>query len=360
MRILLISGGHPSNAPYIQYYTYALEKLDCQYDVVYWNRGNISRIESKNYYEFKSECNHNCSLIKKIWQHYEFHRFVRKHINKRNYNGIILFTLQAIPFYYDLLLGKFRDKFILDIRDYSKSYGNTIIKRIVNRCLNLSFANCISSPGFKHWLPQNLEYIISHNIHQKQVLDGTLTPFKNRENNIVKVLTIGQIRDVCENYQIIKSLSNSSQISLTFIGFGKGIEELKQHCLADGVKNTFFKGRYEKKDENAIVDQYDMINAYMPDNVLSRYLMSNRIYLSLLLAKPIIVSANSTQADYVSMYNLGIVINDSNNLEDAINLYWDNFDKDIYNEGRLEFLKEIIADMEKFDNTIKSFTSKVK
>lgn len=359
MRVLIIIGCNPSKAPYIQYYIKTLNDLNCSFDIVYWNRDNINESKSDNYYSFDYPHSNTCGKLRKIWAHWKFRRFVVNHLKTHHYAKAIIFTIQSAIQFSDILCNQFKNRFVFDIRDYSQLYSIGIFKRIINRCLKLSCINCISSPGFRQWLPKTNEYILSHNVHQ-DLARSELTDIEINIGRPIKILTIGQVRDVEENYNLIQSIANDNNFSLTFIGIGDGIKELEERVVHNGYKNIYFKGRYNKKDENNIVSEYDMINAYMPENILSKTLMSNRIYLSLLLGKPIIVTDNSTQAEYVKKYNLGICIINTNNIKDIISTYWENFDKSIFNLGRINFLNEVKSDINIFEKTISEFVNNTK
>lgn len=359
MKILIIIGCNPSKAPYIQYYIKTLNDLNCSYDIVYWNRDNIDEKLSSNYYAFNNVNFDTNSKIDKICGYFKFRRFVISHIKKNRFDKVIIFTLQSAILFGDILCRKFKKKFIFDIRDYSTLYSINICKVIINKCLKYSFVTSISSPGFKQWLPKKYKYILGHNVHQ-DLVSGGLTDTKINTGRPIKILTIGQIRDVEENYNLLQSIANDNNFSLTFIGIGDGIKELEKRVVHNGYNNIFFKGRYNKKDENKIVSDYDMINAYMPDNILSRTLMSNRIYLSLLIGKPIIVTDKSTQAEYVKKYHLGLIVDSLKNIDNAIIKYWDNFDEKLFNKGREKFLSEINNDVEYFCDTIRRFVNKTK
>lgn len=359
MKILIIIGCNPSKAPYIQYYIKTLNDLNCSYDIVYWNRDNIDEKLSSNYYAFNNVNFDTDSKIDKICGYFKFRRFVISHIKKNRFDKVIIFTLQSAILFGDILCRKFKKKFIFDIRDYSTLYSINICKVIINKCLKYSFVTSISSPGFIQWLPKKYKYILGHNVHQ-DLVSGGLTDTKINTGRPIKILTIGQIRDVEENYNLIQSIANDNNFSLTFIGIGDGIKELEKRVVHNGYNNIYFKGRYNKKDENKIVSDYDMINAFMPDNILSRTLMSNRIYLSLLIGKPIIVTDKSTQAEYVKKYNLGICITNTINIKDTISSYWENYDKSIFDLGRINFLEEVKSDINTFENTISEFVNYTK
>ena len=78
---------------------------------------------------------------------------------------------------------------------------------------------------------------------------------------------------------------------------------LKKYEVKKIYNNVKFTGYYPKKEEFSIVDGCDFMNIILPDDTLSRYLISNRFYLSLLRRKPMIVSSGGIQAEYVKEYD---------------------------------------------------------
>lgn len=56
--------------------------------------------------------------------------------------------------------------------------------------------------------------------------------------------------------------------------------------------------------------------------MISDYLMSNRFYLSVTHGKPMIVNSKCTQADFVKKYNLGVIIDENDNIAEKIKDYW--------------------------------------
>lgn len=84
----------------------------------------------------------------------------------------------------------------------------------------------ISSPGYKKWLPRNYEYIIGHNLRRKLLNIPMIIPcfFSNK---VIKILTIGQIRNFSPNASLVEAVGNKSNILLEFVGYGNEYENLK-------------------------------------------------------------------------------------------------------------------------------------
>lgn len=200
----------------------------------------------------------------------------------------------------------------------------------------MSYVNVISSPGFKHWLPAENEYIISHNT-ASDIFVGE--GYKAGLNNKIIILTIGALRDANSNIALINFLGNNNQFLLQFSGKGSATSIIQEYVNIHKLNNVLVTGEYKKEDESSIVSKVDMINILLSHNMISDYLMSNRVYLSVTHGKPMIVNSKCTQADFVKQYNLGVIIDENDNIAEKIKDYWIHFDKIQYKMDVPNFFK---------------------
>lgn len=138
------------------------------------------------------------------------------------------------------------------------------------------------------------------------------------KNNTIKILTIGQIRDTEANAAVIDAIQSKKGIELYFVGSGNSVPALKEYCRVNNLEHVTFFGRYKKEEEPKIVVGYSMINSYMNHDINSDSLLTNRLYLSAILRRPILVRKGTYQAEVVSEYGLGIVVGDTDNLAENI------------------------------------------
>ena len=146
---------------------------------------------------------------------------------------------------------------------------------------------------------------------------------------------------------------------MLFSGKGKATATINGYIYSNNVNNAIVTGKYEKIDEDRIVSDSDMINILLPHNMVSDYLMSNRFYLSVIYGKPMIVNSDCTQSYYVSKYNLGVVINDNEDIAEKILKYWDVFDLQNYNSGRSAFMETVKKDNYEFNKAIENFITTI-
>lgn len=352
MKVGIICSANIMYSPYLIFYTKILDKLGVEYEIIIWNK--IGKIENQynkiisynKYYDF------NSSKFKKAIANFRYSRFVLKNLKNRKYNKVIVLTAQSGIFISRYLKRVYKDKYILDIRDYSNAkYYMCILNRLVEN----SYLTSISSKGYLKWLPESEKYIISHNTTIEEIKRSIQTDdFKLKQK--IKVSTIGAIRSYNENKYIIDLLKNNDQFELEFIGRGICENALKDYCEEHSIKNIIFKGEYDKKDEKYHYLNAGLINLYTGAEAISTGLLANRLYNACIYGKPIIIEKNSYMSEIVEKYNLGISISSNQtDLDKIIKNYISKFNKEKYDAGRKEFLECINKDEIEFEKHIIRF-----
>ena len=143
---------------------------------------------------------------------------------------------------------------------------------------------------------------------------------------------------------------------MRFVGYGYAGQIIQKFCSNNNIANVSFHGRYKKSEEISFYEDADIINCCMGNNMLSNYLMSNRIYLAALLRKPIICIKGSYQSNIVQQYNLGCIVNNINNMKNELQEYLDRFDRIKYLNGVSLFLQMVEIDQKKYLNQIEELT----
>lgn len=92
-------------------------------------------------------------------------KFVRKEIQSKNFKGIIFLQTHATVACEDILIKKYNDRYIVDIRDYTLENVSIYYKK---ECIVIknSYATVISSPAYCNFLPKKHDYIIAHNYNK--------------------------------------------------------------------------------------------------------------------------------------------------------------------------------------------------
>ena len=205
-------------------------------------------------------------------------------------------------------------------------------------------------------MPQGSNYRISHNFDIEAVRDALdkkdVIPFQAGQIN---VLTIGGIRDYSSNIEVVKSLANKKGYCMRFVGKGEAATLIENYARLNGIKNIQFDGYYEKKDEHYFIKKASLLNIFYPKIVSHSTALSNRFYNALVYKKPMIVTAKSTQGDYVEKYDLGLSLEDCSELSEKIQRFFKNTDEEAFNQRCNNLLREFIRDYDEFYKVVKNF-----
>lgn len=350
MKIALILPNNVWFCPYASIYSKLFEKHHVEYDVISWNRSGVS--ENSIQFNYKPK-NRNPLFL--LWYYQRYASFVKRTIKNNGYDKLIVFTPQIAIFLSDFLKKEFKNKYIFDYRDLSIEQKAIFNKPFI-RVLKNSFANIISSLGFTKYLPKGFNYILSHNFDidiVREALNRTDIIQPNRSP--IDILTIGGIRDYESNVQVINSLSNVDGFIVRFVGKGPSAEKLQETAVKLNAINVFFEGYYPKEKEREYIEKSTFINIYYPRKPSHDTALSNRFYSSLIYGKPMITTANTTQGNYAAGYNVGIALDNCDNLSKYLEKYLDNMDFNQYLVNRKKLLVNFLEDYNNWESVIKHF-----
>ena len=156
MKIALIIPANRWFCPYLNIYTKILDNNNIQYDVILWDR---EKNEAEHEHEFHFISRFQKNKIEKFISYFLYAKFIKKQVRKENYSKLIIFTPQVGIFISNFLKKYYKNSYIFDYRDLSIEQ-NRFFTRYFKRVLTNSFANIISSPGFKKYLPEEFYYLI--------------------------------------------------------------------------------------------------------------------------------------------------------------------------------------------------------
>lgn len=352
MRIALIIPGNLWFCPYLNIYKKILDKENIKYDIISWNR---DRQELANAIQFTS--NYPENIIGKFFSYFEYTRFIKRQISKYKYDKLIIFGPQIGILISNYLIKHYKKKYIFDFRDLSIEQYPFFRSAFIS-VLSNSFANFISSPGFKRCLPPKYNYLVSHNFDIDKVMNCiTCQSQPQSKNNKIVVLTIGGIRDYCANVEIIKALANNDKFELQFVGKGPESNNLQKFVNENHIKNAIFSGYYEKSQEAYYILKADILNIYYPNIITHSTALSNRFYNALIYKKPMIVTSDSIQGDFVEKYNLGLSIKNCHNLATKITDYLSLINTNEFTKNCISLLNDFLRDYTIFERTLKNFLS---
>lgn len=316
MKVAVISVSNIYLTPY--YYKY--EKILCHenngFDLIYWNRDlmdeKVGDKVSLISYDKKSTYNDNNYI--KIVAFWGFYRFVLDMIKKNKYDKLIfLGTYSLLTFFLEPYLSKeYKGRYWVDIRDYTYEHIKWFYLREKRLIENAQWCY-ISSEGYKEFLPEH-DYQMVHNADMK-VIEQCLnsTSDGDKKEGPIRISFIGNVRYLEENEKLIRCFMNDKRFLLQY--FGGGSEKMADLATELGARNVVCYGRFPHERTHEFYGVTDIINnLYGNSGIELRTALSNKLYFSIALNKPILVCPN-TYMEKVSMENgVGYVINwaDSN------------------------------------------------
>lgn len=310
MKFLIVAFHPRSMTPYARQYEEAIIAAGHEYDIVFWDRFSNAPMEKReNEFIFHRVCSLGGNRLKKIYPFYLFRKNIKRLIEKGNYDKIIILNTMPGFLLHNILLKKYPDRYILDIRDYTyEKYAFYL--RIVQRLMSKSFFTTISSRGFKKFLGDNSKLVINHNL--SNIENAVDAPTLSKDNNNIVIGFVGAVRYFNANVALIKSVQTSQNIQLTYIGRQNSDCPLEAYCDENNFKNVSFAGAFSNEDKPKLYENIDMINSVYGNESLDVItLLPNRLYDSLLFKKPLIVTEGTYLAEIVAKNNIGLVLESS-------------------------------------------------
>jgi len=344
-------------APYIDKYIKVLEENGKEFEIIYWDRlDSPDASENLNTQVFKYSSNLNKSKLLKIKDFYAFRKFVINVINEKKYEKVIVLTTLTGILLSDILLKRYKGKYILDIRDYTFE-RNGIYKYILKKIVKYSHLTAISSRGFLNFLPKGDKYVITHNFQDGDIEKNKNISRKNIERSLINLDFLGSIRHFELDSKIVELFSKDTRFSLGYHGDGPHAEKFK-NFINENSYDVRLTGRYDAKAKNDILNTVDIINGYYDGkDFVNKYAISNKFYDCIIYRIPILVNSDVYLGELVKKNNLGIVVNLNEDIDinEVIYEKYKNFDFNIFNKNCEDILKGIISDDDKFKEAIGKF-----
>lgn len=348
MKIALICPSNMLYMPYINNYIKVLDSIGVRYEIINWDRLQSETLDSSLTYR-----DSKAGLQRNLIDYYKYKGFIDKKLRFNNYDKLIIFGIQLAFFLRNVLLKKYKGKYIIDIRDYNKILKIYNIKKIVE---NSAFT-VVSSLGFVEWLPTSNKYIINHNTQicsLQDLREVNIEDFNGDKK--INISYIGSLRDYDINVNFIDSLKNNERFNLFFHGEGMINNQIEYYLKNHQIKNVYLTGRYTKDEEINLYMKSDLINILIPNNhINSKTLLPNRLYNAIIFGKPIIASEGTYLAKQIDDYKLGIIINSFKELEEKIYKYVNSFDANKYDQQRESFIKKVIEENRIFKLNLMKF-----
>ena len=358
MKIGIITFSDRNNMPYLKYYEDIIRKEKVDYECIFWDRfANGETEKTNNEYTLHIKCLPGANKLGKIIPMLKYKYIIEEIIKKEQYTHLIILTTLPGVLINKLLLKQFKNKYILDIRDYTyEKY--TFYKKIVDKLVDNSFFAAISSKGFLRFLNDNERIITCHNISNVEEIKETCADFRNKKQ--ITIGFLGNIRYFEENCKLIDALANNPKYKLVYIGKPNVDCDLEGYCKNKSIKNVVFKGEFKNEDKPKLYKEIDLINAlYGNDRLEVTTALPNRLYDGILFKKPVIATKGTYLGDIVDKFHLGIFVDiNSSFFKKYMDDYIKDFKKFEFNRSCEYIFKIIEKEQKSFYKRITGFCYK--
>ncbi len=356
--LLVVNIFSKNESVYNGYYLQEIEKNHMSYDVIYFERYKMDETAGENEFLFKEYCPTGGNNFKKIGTMLRLAHYIRKKLREGQYKGVIVFTSVPAIMIYDVLLSKYKNRYLLDIRDYTHE-SNRAYFALEKKLVEHSFATVISSRGFLRFLPESDKYILTHNI----MPDNMVSAHKNiREKSKISLGYVGSIRYYDANCDMIRQFGNDPLVQLDYYGTVTQNCDLKGYAKEHGISNVHFHGRYRNEEKRKIYESIDVINSvYGTESLETTTLTPNRLYDGVLYNCPVIVSKGTYLEELVNKYQLGFAADaKTDDIPQMLREYLKDFDEEEFRKHCREFLEEVEKDMQKQQETLQAYLNQIK
>jgi len=342
--------------PYLEKYTEILNSQNEEFEVLFWNRENKNIDYASNFLCYDYESEKNRLPILKVFDFLKYRNWIIKKIESRQYKKLILLSTLSGMIISDVLLDKFKGKYIFDIRDYSYE-KNIVFYNIEEKLIRDSYFTCISSNGFKEFLPKGYNYLTVHNFNKNEIQYKKIFKMKGM-GEILRVVFIGGVRYFDHQRKIIDKLKNDCRFEMVYHGSGVELGRFISYCKDNDVKNIIFTGEYDNQDKYRLLEDADILNnSYKTHKIMEvKYAISNKYYDGLIYGIPQLVETDTFKTDIVESIGVGIGLDPGG--KDFANKLYDYYfciDEEVFNNTCENELGEILCEDKKFTQKIIEF-----
>lgn len=352
MKVAILSIMNIKHMSMISIYTDILDKNGIEYDLIYVDKYNeVEPNTAATAHRYNIKLNKSDRKLIKLLKYYKFRKYARGILYKNKYDLIIVWRTETAILFWDILLKKFRNNFVLNIRDYF--YENFFpIKIIQKLIINNSKFTTISSTKFLKFLPTSKKYCFVNSLNPI-----IYNEVKNKKNyfvkaNPIKLCFIGYVRFFEEDKRLLLSLKNDNRFVVQY--FGAGSDILKMFAEQNNIYNVEFKSSFNPSETLDLLNDSSIINnLYGNKNIALDTAISIKYYYSIILKLPILVYKDTYMEEITRNSGHAFVFNGQyENLGDNLYNWYTNLDENIVNDNLDNELSRIIQENSSFEKKV--------
>ncbi len=341
MKVCLVSYDEYRNIPYIQKYERMLSEHGVAYDIILWNRSGETAQAPRNHFVFESRVQK--SRRSKLIPFLKWRHFALRILRRNRYDKLVVLTTLPAVLLGGYLLRNYRNRYLLDIRDFT--YENVgFYKKRVHRLVEAARMTSISSRGFLRWLQEGDKLYVTHNITNEA--EAYPPPQPRFGKGPYTIGYVGGVRYYEANIKLVRQLANHSRYALQYIGKTYPQCDLRPYCREHHIDNVTFCPAFRNEEKPQLYSKIDLIHSlYGAGNQEVATLLPNRLYDCVLFQRPILVSKRTYLAEIVEQYHLGLALDlDQDDVPAALDAYISGFDEAAFTQGCADFLLQVAKD----------------
>jgi len=351
--IAIVFIGDLKYCPYLSLYERELKKGNYEYEVLYWSREG-KKSSNNNYISYNYQSKLDSTNIMKLKGFYKFRKWLLSRMKNKKYKKIILLSTLSGIIIHDFLIKNYKNKYLLDIRDYSYE-SNRLFKFIESKVIKNSFITGVSSRGFLRFLPESDKYFIVHNHNENQAVEKT---WEKKKTGTVNIVWMGALRYFEHQKKLIDALKNDNRFTLYYHGSGSDFEKYKMYVNNLDANNIYITGEYDNENKKSLLKNADILNNnYHNQNQMeTKYAISNKFYDSIYYAIPQLVETETYKSKITEEYQLGFSLDFNNeNLGDEILMLYNQLSESKFNNNIKKLSKSVNRENNKYLEQINSF-----
>ncbi|PKK97998.1 MAG: capsular biosynthesis protein [Tenericutes bacterium HGW-Tenericutes-2] len=353
-KICILSTVNLIHMTLISLYTDFLEINNIEYDIIHIDKyGQFEDNNANRIYPYRIVIDSNWTKLKKLRKYYGFKKYAINLILNNKYEYIVVWNSYTAILFSSFLSKKYKQKFVLNIRDYSLEKFLPVYL-IMKKVIKNSFFTTVSSNGFKRFLPRH-NYIFVNSMNASLLKNIEKRNEKRDDFKPIRISFIGYVRFYENDIKLINLLGNDARFVIQY--FGQGSDKLQKYCEENGIKNVNFHGRFDKSQTLNFLEQTDIINnLYGSGKIELDTAISIKFYYSISYQIPILVDSNTYMEDLIKKYDVGLSIDwNIDNLSDCIFDWYRNLNYQKYIENCEMLCKKIEEENLEFQDQFKTF-----
>lgn len=314
MKIAIIAANNIRVSPYLLFYLDICMENQWETHVFIPDRQGIT--ETIKY--GKLEVFKEWDKAKKFSSYLKYARWIQRHIKKQSFDYIISLTALSSVFVSRVLLSpKYKNRYIIDIRDYSYEHI-PIFRSIEKKLMKNAALRVISSRKYEMFLPKKQEYMVCHNI-SFNINQTKKLPYNINKRGIIKIGYVGAVSYENQCYRLIDLVKNDTRFSFEIFGEGISSDLIEKYVGKTNCTRIRCHGAYLPEEKADIIKSVDILfNAYGNDSKRLTCALSNKLYDSFFYGKPILNSPDTYMNELGKQISYAI---DFDNEKDLNGLY---------------------------------------